>query len=211
MRRSRLETRRRILDAAYGLFWRQGFVRVAMDDIATRANVTKRTLYHHFSSKDDLIKSALAHSSEFALSRLRQFKRSSGIEDFIDSYFGEISDWAAKPKWSGGGFTRVVVELADLRGHPARAVARQHKVEVERWLTDTIAATGVPSAARHARQIMLLTEGAMILMLIHGDRSYAQAAAVAAKALVTKRATARGAGIRSAAAPSDSRGRSDRQ
>lgn len=211
MRRSRLETRRRILDAAYGLFWRQGFVRVAMDDIAIRANVTKRTLYHHFSSKDDLIKSALAHSSEFALSRLRQFQRSSGIEDFIDSYFGELSDWAAKPKWSGGGFTRVVVELADLRGHPARAVARQHKVEVERWLTDTIAAAGVPSAARHARQIMLLTEGAMIMMLIHGDRSYAQAAAAAAKALVGERATARGAGIRSAAAPSGSRVRSDRQ
>ena len=211
MRRSRLETRRRILDAAYGLFWRQGFVRVAMDDIAIRANVTKRTLYHHFSSKDDLIKSALAHSSEFALSRMRQFKRSSGVEDFIDSYFAELSDWAAKPKWSGGGFTRVVVELADLRGHPARAVARQHKMEVERWLTDTIAAAGVPSAARHAQQIMLLTEGAMIMMLIHGDRSYAQAAAAAAKALVGKRATARGAGIRSAAAPSGSRVRSDRQ
>ena len=60
MRRSRLETRRRILDAAYGLFWRQGFLRVGMDDIAERANVTKRTLYQHFSSKDDLIKSALA-------------------------------------------------------------------------------------------------------------------------------------------------------
>jgi hypothetical protein len=64
-------------------------------------------------------------------------------------------------------------------------------MEVERWLTDTLAATGAPAAARHARQIMLLTEGAMILMLIHGDRSYAQAAAMAAKALIGKRASAR--------------------
>ena len=85
MRRSRLETRARILDAAYGLFWRQGFLRVGMDDIAARAGVTKRTLYQHFSSKDDLIKSALASSSEFALSRLRQFKRPSDIDDFIES------------------------------------------------------------------------------------------------------------------------------
>ena len=114
MRRSRFETRRRILDAAYGLFWRQGFLRVSMDDIAARAGVTKRTLYQHFSSKDDLIKSALAYSSDFALSRLRQFKRSSDIDHFINSYFGDISDWAEKPKWSGGRFTRVVVELADL-------------------------------------------------------------------------------------------------
>ena len=58
MRRSRLQTRQRILDAAYGLFWRQGFLRVSMDDIAARANITKRALYQHFVSKDDLIKSA---------------------------------------------------------------------------------------------------------------------------------------------------------
>ena len=184
MKRSRLETRRRILDAAYGLFWRQGFLRVAMDDIAERADVTKRTLYQHFSSKDDLIKSAVTHSSEFALSRLKQFKRPPHIDDFIDSHFGELSDWAAKPRWSGGGFTRVVVELADLRGHPARSVARQHKVAVEQWLAETIAAADIPSAQQRAREIMLLTEGAMILMLIHGNRAYARDAALAAKALV---------------------------
>jgi AcrR family transcriptional regulator len=187
MRRSRLETKRRILDAAYGLFWRQGFLRVAMDDIAARANVTKRTLYQHFSSKDDLIKSTLAHCSEFALSRLRQFKRPPDMDDFIDSYFGELSDWAAKPRWSGGGFTRVVVELADLRGHPARSVARQHKIAVEQWLAEVIAAARIPSAQQRAREIMLLTEGAMMLMLIHGNRGYARDAALAAKALVRSR------------------------
>ena len=184
MRRSRLQTRQRILDAAYGLFWRQGFLRVSVDDIAARANITKRALYQHFVSKDDLIKSALAHTSEFALSRLHQFKCPHDIHEFIDSYFGQLSDWAAKPKWSGGGFTRVVVELADLRGHPARSIARQHKAAVEQWLIEAITTAGIRSARQRAREIMLLTEGAMVLMLIHGDRSYAKAAALAAKALV---------------------------
>jgi len=155
-----------------------------MDDIAARANITKRALYQHFASKDDLIKSALAHTSEFALSRLHQFKRPHDIHEFIDSYFGQLSDWAAKPKWSGGGFTRVVIELADLRGHPARSIARQHKAAVEQWLIEAITAAGIRSAHQRAREIMLLTEGAMVLMLIHGDRSYAKAAALAAKALV---------------------------
>ncbi len=67
MRRSRTQTRQCILDAAYGLFWRQGFLRVSMDDIAARAEITKRALYQHFRSKDDLIAAALAHSSELAL------------------------------------------------------------------------------------------------------------------------------------------------
>jgi AcrR family transcriptional regulator len=186
VRRSRAETRRHILDAAYGLFWRQGFLRVSMDDIAARANITKRALYQHFPSKDDLIKSAVAHSSELALERLQGFNRPADGEELIDSFFGQLADWAAKPRWSGGGFTRVVVELADLRGHPARAVARQHKAAVEQWLSDALAAARISSAGERARDIMLLMEGAMVLMLIHGDRDYARAAARAAKTLVRK-------------------------
>jgi AcrR family transcriptional regulator len=184
MRRSRRQTRQCILDAAYGLFWRQGFLRVSMDDIAARASITKRALYHHFRSKDDLIAAALAHSSELAIERLRGFRRPTNWDELIDSFFTELADWAAKPRWSGGGFTRVVVELADLRGHPARAIARQHKVAVETWLTDALTAARVASPRDHAREVMLLMEGAMVLMLIHGDRSYAKAAARAAKTLV---------------------------
>src|SRR6266700_5965431 len=108
MRRSRVQTRQRMLDAGYGLFWRQGFLRVSMDNIAARANITKRALYQHFPSKDDLIKSALAHSSELALKRLQEFKRPARCEELIDSFFAQLADWASKPKWSGGGFTRVV-------------------------------------------------------------------------------------------------------
>jgi AcrR family transcriptional regulator len=184
VKRSATQTRQRILDAAYGLFWRQGFLRVSMDEIAARAAITKRALYQHFRSKDDLMAAALAKSSELALARLNTFGRPGHAEDLIDTFFGELAAWAAKPRWSGGGFTRVIVELADLRGHPARAIAREHKAAVERWLAQALAAARVAAPIERAREIMLLMEGAMALMLIHGDRSYAKAAAAAAKALV---------------------------
>jgi AcrR family transcriptional regulator len=187
MRRTREQTRQRILDAAYSLFWRQGFLRVSMDDIAARAGITKRALYQHFPSKDDLITSALAHSSELAIERLRGFERPAKREELIDSFFTQLADWASTPKWSGAGFTRVVVELADLRGHPARAIARRHKAAVEQWLADALAVARVSSSRDRARDIMLLMEGAIALMLIHGDRNYAIAAGRAAKRLVRKR------------------------
>lgn len=186
VKRSKQQTRLRILDAAFGLFWRQGFLRVSMDEIAARAGITKRALYLHFVSKDDLMGATLAHSSNLAIERLRAFAQAGEPSVFIDSFFADLSAWASKPKWSGGGFTRVVVELADLRGHPARAIARSHKTAVEQWLADRLAAGGVSSRREHAREIMLLTEGAMALMLIHGDRSYAQTAARAAKRLVQR-------------------------
>jgi hypothetical protein len=99
----------------------------------------------------------------------------------------DLSEWVAKPKMVGRRLHARVVELADLRGHPARAIARNHKTAVEQWLADGLATGGVSSQRERAREIMLLTEGAMALMLIHGDRSYAQTAARAAKRLVRKK------------------------
>jgi AcrR family transcriptional regulator len=186
MRRSKEQTRERIVDAAYGLFWRQGFLRVSLDEIAARAGITKRTLYQHFRSKDDLIAGALAHSSELALARLDEFRRPAKREEMIDSLFTQLADWAGTPRWSGGGFTRVVVELADQRGHPARAIARKHKSAVEDWIAEGLSAARVVLPRDRAREVMLLMEGAMALMLIHGDRRYAAAAASAAKRLVRK-------------------------
>jgi hypothetical protein len=45
----------------------------------------------------------------------------------LESFFGQLLEWARKPRWSGSGFTRLVVELADLPGHPARAIARRSR------------------------------------------------------------------------------------
>jgi hypothetical protein len=55
---------------------------------------------------------------------------------------------------------------------------------VEAWLADALAAAGVSASRDRAREIMLLMEGAMALMLIHGDRGYATAAGRAAKTLI---------------------------
>ena len=93
--------------------------------------------------------------------------------------------WSAKPQWAGSGFTRLAMELADLPGHPARSIARQHKAALEKYLAGLLAEANVRSPGDRARELLLLTEGAMVMILIHGDRSYAEAAARAAKRLVS--------------------------
>jgi hypothetical protein len=84
----------------------------------------------------------------------------------------------------GLGFTRLVIELADLPGHPARLIARRHKAMLEAQFADRLAKAGVGRAPELAREIWLLSEGAISLMLVHGDRAYAAAAARAAKRLL---------------------------
>lgn len=49
------ETRARIADIAVSLFLRRGFAETTMDDIAAETGVSRRTVYRHFPSKDDLV------------------------------------------------------------------------------------------------------------------------------------------------------------
>jgi AcrR family transcriptional regulator len=185
MGRSADQTRRRILEAAYELFYRKGFTRVGVDVIAERAGVTKRTLYYHFTSKDELLAAVLALHHELALTQIRNWggRRSGDLDTMLDSLFSDLAYWAAKPRWAGAGFTRLVMELADLPGHPARAIARQHKAAVEAWLAEEFARRRLASPGERAKEVLLLLEGSMSLILIHGDRSIAKTAAQAAKRL----------------------------
>jgi len=186
MARTAEQTRRRIIDAAYGLFYRKGFLRVGVDAIAETAGVTKRTLYDHFSSKDELLRAVLEFHRQLALIRIENWGThlAGDIDDMLDSLFSELAQWASRPRWAGAGFTRLTMELADLPGHPARAIARRHKAEVEAWLARELARRGLDAAGARAREIAILLEGSTALMLVHGDRSIAAAAASAAKQLV---------------------------
>jgi AcrR family transcriptional regulator len=187
MPRSGERTRQRILDAAYRLFRRKGYTRVSMDEIAATTTVTKRTLYYHFESKDALLACMLEAQHELALAAFKTFgdRLSGSPEAIIDALFQDLAAWSDRPRWAGSGFTRLVVELADLPGHPARAIARRHKAMLEGHLADVLAAAAVESPREKAREIWLLSEGAISLILIHGDRRYAAAAALAAKRLIS--------------------------
>ena len=180
------ETRRVILEAAYELFYRHGFARVGLDAIAARAGVTKRTLYYHFRSKDDLLAAALESHSELALARIRHWGGGlpADLEGAIEILFARLGKWAGGPRFEGAGYTRLAMELADLQGHPARAIARRHKSSLEAWLAGELERRGAAEPAGAARQVLMLLEGAVALMLIHRDAGYIHSAAEAAKRLV---------------------------
>jgi AcrR family transcriptional regulator len=186
MPRDARKTRNHILNCGYELFYRMGFNRVGVDDIAAAAGVTKRTLYYHFDSKDALLEAALELHHQLALARIRKYEHryTGSAEDIVSLLFAELAKWSKTPNWTGAGFTRLAMELADLSGHPARTVARRHKQAVEAWYTELLSKAGVPSPVERARELAVLAEGATSLILVHGDRSYAEVAARAAKQLV---------------------------
>jgi AcrR family transcriptional regulator len=64
--------RRRILETAQAVFFRDGFVEANLDEIARGAGVAKGTLYRYFDSKADLYVAVLGHGGDLFAARMRE-------------------------------------------------------------------------------------------------------------------------------------------
>ena len=180
-------TKDRILQSAYSLFYREGFARVSVDAIAARANVTKRTVYYHFQSKDDIAAAALEAQHRYLVQQYQQWSGPDATDPVrvVEGLFRELKNWAGGNQWLGSGYSRIAAELADMPGHPARKAAHTHKAKIESWLSERFAATGLANPSGDAQKIMILIEGGMSLSLIHGDNCYIETAEAAAIGLLS--------------------------
>jgi AcrR family transcriptional regulator len=178
--------RDRILDAANRLFYGEGIRAVSVDAIAEKAGVTKKTLYYHFKSKDEIVAAYLASRDQPNLKLYEKwFDEAEGdLADKVAAIFVQLAQSARRPKWKGCGFLRTAAELANLPGHPAMQIGAAHKKKFEAWLAAQFLARGIARSEALARQIVLLMEGAFSTMLVHRDPGYAEAAGEAARSLV---------------------------
>lgn len=180
------ETRDRIVAAAARLFYAEGIRAVSVDAVAEKAGITKKTLYYHFASKDELIAAYLQARDQPTLDLYRSwFERTEGTaRDKVRGLFTQFAQAVDTPRWKGCGFLRTTAELASTPGHPAIKVGAVHKKRFESWLTDALVDEGVDEAPRIARAIVILLDGAAAVMLIHRDRAYVEAAGEIAAALI---------------------------
>ena len=187
MARHLSSTSERIVAAASKLFYSEGIGRVSMDAVADKAGVTKRTLYYHFRSKDDLVAAYLLGRDQPNLALFqRWFAATEGeLAEKVRGIFTNLATSARHPKWKGCGFLRTTAELAHMPGHPAISVGAAHKKRFEAWMRGVIELEGVTDGLPLARQIMLLLDGCFAVTLLHRDPTYIETAGEAAFALVT--------------------------
>jgi AcrR family transcriptional regulator len=69
--RKKSETRQALRDAAHRLFAEKGFSHTTIDDIAEAANVSRRTFFRYYDSKDDLLRSDVSDLLPVMLAALR--------------------------------------------------------------------------------------------------------------------------------------------
>ena len=92
MPRDAAVTRDRILKAAHRMFFRRGYARVTMDEIAREARLTKRTLYHHYESKDALLEAMLEHQHDLTAQTYARIveETDGGAEAFVARLFDDL-------------------------------------------------------------------------------------------------------------------------
>ncbi|WP_407166997.1 TetR/AcrR family transcriptional regulator [Bradyrhizobium sp. ORS 111] len=178
--------RERIIQAASALFYNEGIRRVSVDEVAAKAGLTKRTLYYHFRSKDNLVAAYLAARDQPNLALFRKWfaEADGGLPVKVEAIFRNLALSARHPKWKGCGFLRTSAELANMPGHPAIKIGAAHKKKFEDWLRATFAAEGIADPLRLARQTLLLLDGSFAVVLLHRDASYMETAGEAARSLI---------------------------
>ena len=193
MARTETDTRQRIVAAASKLFYSEGIKSVSIDAVAAAAGLTKRTLYYHFKSKDDLVAAYLAARDQPNLVLFQRWfaEAGGGLPSKVQAIFSNLARSARHPKWKGCGFLRTSAELANLPGHPAIKIGAAHKKKFEDWLRVTFEAGGIAQASELARQILLLLDGSFAVVLLHRDASYMETAGEAAFALTKGALSAR--------------------
>ncbi len=167
----------RILAAADRLFYSQGIRAVGVDTVAEEAGVSKRTLYHHYPSKDALI-------AAYLTARFRQVAPSDApAREQILGYFERIEKMVADGSFRGCPYVNAVTEIGD-RKHAATSIAVQFKEQRRQWYRALLERIGVKDPDSLATQLQLLAEGAIATALVRGEPRAARAARDAAEVLI---------------------------
>lgn len=179
--------RERILTAAARLFRERGINATGVSELAAAAEVSKRTLYHHFPSKDDLVLAYLREQaddqelgSQSVLSRPDLSPRARLLELFA------LTESGRRPL-RGSPFVNAAVEVADPR-HPVHRFAAEHQHHFTERLSDLAREAGARDPETIGRQLALLYAGAAAQTVIDdstqaGSTAYAMAAAILDRAI----------------------------
>jgi AcrR family transcriptional regulator len=175
-----------LLDTGAELFYAHGIHGVSVDRLADQTGVTKRTVYQHFSSKDDLVAEALARKGEAWRTWFdaELDRRGESATTQLLAMFDVIAEEIAEGQYRGCRFVNAAAELSD-PCHPARDVARGHKAAVLELIDQRARDLDVADPACLARQLKLLLEGAIATALVEPAVQPARDARAAAQALIT--------------------------
>jgi AcrR family transcriptional regulator len=174
--------RQRILDTAYELFSHRGIRAVGVEEVISRADVAKATLYRHFPSKDALVLAFLEQREDLWTRQLVEAgarERGTTAEERLLAIFDVFHDWFHQDDFEGCSFINVLLETAD-REHPVGKASVQYLENIRTIVRTLAEEADLRDPEAFALSWHLLMKGA-IVQAAEGDRLAAQRAKTIAR------------------------------
>ncbi len=171
-----------IVATALQLFYRYGFHATGIERIVKEAGVSKKTLYNHFKSKDELVLATLRQRDElFRNNLMRETERLGRTpRERLLSVFDVHHQWFQQKDFSGCMFINAAAEFSSHQD-PNHMISAEHKRLVRDYIRGLAEQAGVNNAEVLSRQLSLLLEGAIVEAHVSGNSE----AAMMAKAMAS--------------------------
>ncbi|WP_406146168.1 TetR/AcrR family transcriptional regulator [Streptomyces sp. NBC_01012] len=155
------EARARLLGTATRVFYAEGIHSVGVDRIIAEAQVTRATLYRHFSGKEELVLAYLDQADQGIRAQVAAARTSeASAADKIRAVGRALADGISSPGFRGCAFLNAVAEYPDPE-HPVHQAVLAHRQWFLDTMTELLAQAGHSPADAAGRHFVMLRDGAM--------------------------------------------------
>lgn len=176
-----------IVTEALKLFYRDGFTATGVERICSDAGVSKKTLYNHFKSKDDLVLATLRLRDRLFRSRIMRDTERLGStpRDRLLAIFDAHDSWFNEEEFSGCMFINAAAEFSP-QDDPSHILSAEHKRSMREYLGGLALAANAKEPQHLASQLNLLLEGAIVDAHVSGNKNAAKLAKSMAEVFVAQ-------------------------
>ncbi|QUM89794.1 TetR/AcrR family transcriptional regulator [Moritella sp. 36] len=171
-----------LIQTALQLFYSKGVNSVGINEVLKQSGIAKKTLYSHFSGKDDLVLATLQYRDGIFNQWFNEVLESekSGEKSILALFYG-LDDW----------FNNRVPELSPFRGcffintaaeysvtdSPIRQYCRSHKQEIRALIKNKISLfiDDPKEVNTLTDMVFMLKEGAIVSALVEGNKNAGKA------------------------------------
>ena len=179
--------REHLIDTAIGLFCEHGYHATGIDKILDKAGVSKKTLYTHFRSKEELIMAALRqYDGFFRNDFMRQVNRLGKTpQKKLLAIFDVVEAWFSQKRFFGCMFINAIGEYSE-KDSPIREIGKQFKRLMRDYIRDLCVQAGAEEPDALADQLALIFEGAIVTAQVSQNPEATKTAKNIARVLIAQ-------------------------
>ncbi len=164
--------RQQLIDTALQLFYERGINSVGINEILAVSGIAKKTLYNHFTSKEELVLAVLIQRNDNFIAWLDMSLKEANTDiEVVNKLFNALSTWfsntaAELGNFRGCFFINTSAEFSDPSSNISQ-YCRDHKQQVRQLISQYLS----QSNDELLDTICLLKEGAITMAYVNHDLS----------------------------------------